>query len=204
MITQTLLKKISGKGNGLNGLLLGTRIPRDYFVTSGTGESDITVHAGSYHLALKDAGIEMSNIMTYSSILPKIAREVEKPSTIIHGSVVESIMAVASSTKGEMATAGIIYGWLKDRITNEKYGGLVCEHNGNYSIEEVEKLLRESLDELYYNGFSEQFYLEKPRIITESIKTRKKYGTALVSLCFTNYLYPVLSANGTIVDYIES
>ena len=43
----------------------GNRIPRDYFVTSGVGESDITVHAGSYHLALRAAGIEMANQLVY-------------------------------------------------------------------------------------------------------------------------------------------
>ena len=57
-------------------LVIGTRIPKDYFVTSGAGESDITIHAGSYHLALKDAGIERCNIMTYSSILPSIANRI--------------------------------------------------------------------------------------------------------------------------------
>ena len=40
------------------GILLGNRIPKDFFVTEGTGQSDITVHAGSYHLALRDAGID--------------------------------------------------------------------------------------------------------------------------------------------------
>ena len=45
-------------------LTIGTRIPKDYFVTSGVGECDITVHAGSFHLALRDAGIERYNIMT--------------------------------------------------------------------------------------------------------------------------------------------
>mgnify|MGYP001582426642 FL=1 len=76
-------------------LLIGNRVPKDYFVTSGKGESDITIHAGSYHLALKEAGIESYNIMTYSSILPGIATEVPKPQGLVHGSVMESIMAVA-------------------------------------------------------------------------------------------------------------
>ena len=53
--------------------LIGCRIPKDFFITKGVGESDITVHAGSYHLALRQAGIEMCNIMTYSSILPGVA-----------------------------------------------------------------------------------------------------------------------------------
>lgn len=86
--------------------LVGNRIPRDYFVTSGIGESDITIHAGSYHLALKNAGIEMCNIITYSSILPGIAREIEKPRGLTHGSVMESIMAVSTAEKGGRATWG--------------------------------------------------------------------------------------------------
>lgn len=33
-------------------LLVGNRIPYEFFICSGSGESDITVHAGSFHLAL--------------------------------------------------------------------------------------------------------------------------------------------------------
>ncbi len=176
----------------LSGILIGNRVPKDYFVTKGSGQSDITVHAGSYHLALKEAGIERYNIMTYSSILPGIAKRVEKPAHLTHGAVMESIMAVCTAEKGERATAGIIYGWLHDRKTNEKYGGLVCENYGNYSETEIGSLLRSSLDELYYNGFSDQYKLSEISLFTESFVPEKKYGTALVALCFVNYLYPVI------------
>jgi arginine decarboxylase len=177
-----------------NNFLIGCRIPKDYFVTKGTGESDITIHAGSYHLALKQAGIEMCNIMTYSSIMPKIAKEIMKPdpSALTHGSVMECIMAVAHSRAGRRATAGIIYGWLYDKKTGEKFGGLVCEHNGDYSLDEINKKLRASLNELYYNGFSEKYFLEDIKFITETITPEKKFGTALVSICFTDYVYPIL------------
>lgn len=173
-------------------LVIGNRIPRDYFVTKGSGESDITIHAGSYHLALKKAGIEMANIITYSSILPGIANEVTAPGTITHGAVVESIMAVCNGRKGELLNAGIIYGWLYDRNTHQKYGGLVCEHNGNYTDEELNHLLNESLMELYVNGFEEQFRMGEKNLITQSCIPAKEYGTALVALCFTSYVYPVL------------
>ncbi|MGV8171908.1 MAG: pyruvoyl-dependent arginine decarboxylase [Candidatus Woesearchaeota archaeon] len=173
-------------------ILIGNRIPKDYFVTTGHGESDITIHAGSYHLALKAAGIEMCNIMTYSSIMPAIATEIERPQ-MTHGEVMESIMAVAHSTKGKPATAGIIYGWLYDRKTGEKYGGLVCEHNGNFSKKEVEKLLHLSLNELYTNGFDDKYELKNIRMTTESFTPKKKYGTALVAVCFKNYLVPIVS-----------
>ncbi len=176
-------------------ILIGTRIPKDYFVASGTGESDITIHAGSYHMALKAAGIEVCNIMTYSSILPAIAREIEKPSVLTHGSVMETIMAVAHSEKGIRCTAGIIHGWLYDKQTGEKHGGLVCEHNGNYTEDEIKSLLEASINELYHNGFSEKYELKEMKVVVDTMVPEKKFGTALVALCFINYVCPVLEKN---------
>lgn len=181
----------------IKGVLVANRIPKDYFISQGTGESDIAIHAGSYHLALKEAGIEMANIITYSSILPAIATEIPKPKSrsIVHGSVMETIMSVSTVEKGERATAGIIYGWLYDRETRQKFGGLVCEHQGSFSEIELRKSLRESLEELYINGFDGEFEMSETDIhyITESFIPKKKYGTALVSICFTNYIYPIIS-----------
>ncbi|MGD2033550.1 MAG: pyruvoyl-dependent arginine decarboxylase [Bacteroidales bacterium] len=177
--------------NPHKGLVIGNRIPKDYFITKGTGESDITIHAGSYHLALKAAGIERANIMTYSSILPSIANLVEQPADYTHGAVMESIMAVANGNAGERVSAGIIYGWLYDRITEERFGGLVCEHNGNYTEKQLEELLKASLNELYYNGFEEDYSLNDITLLKESFIPAKKFGTALVALCFTNYIYPI-------------
>jgi len=174
-------------------IVIGKRVPRDFFVAKGVGESDIAVHAGSYHLALKDAGIEMCNIMTYSSILPRIAREVPRPSSIVHGSVMETISAVANCGRGEWATAGIIFGWLYDRETGEKYGGLVCEYNGSKSVSEAEAELRASLNELYVNGFDEKFELRDVVVNSSTVEPKKKFGTALVAICFVNYEVPLLS-----------
>lgn len=173
-------------------LLVGNRIPKDFFITSGAGESDITIHAGSYHLALKDAGIECYNIMTYSSILPGIACEVERPSRIVHGSVAETIMAVSNAKKGKRMTAGIIFGWLYDKLTGKKYGGLVCEYSENGTQKEAENSLKASLNELYENGFSEKFELKEVKLISKSFVAKKKFGTALVALCFVNYLVPMV------------
>jgi len=178
--------------NHIQGVIVGNRIPKDYFITKGTGESDIAIHAGSYHLALKAAGIEMANIMTYSSILPDIANKIARPEHIEHGCVMETIMAVANGHKGERLSAGIIYGWLTKRDTGKRYGGLVCEHNGKYTPEELKDKLDASLNELYYNGFEEEYSLNQIKLITQSFVPKKEYGTALVALCFTNYLVPVL------------
>jgi arginine decarboxylase len=168
------------------------RIPKDFFITKGTGESNITVHAGSYHLALKDAGIERCNIMTYSSILPKIANLMKKPKNLVHGSVMETIMAVSNSKKNERATAAIIFGWLYDKKTKEKYGGLVCEYNGNKKEKEAGEELKKSLNELYVNGYSKDFELKEITLITKSFTPKKEFGTSLVALCFINYLFPLI------------
>ncbi|MFT4664142.1 MAG: arginine decarboxylase [Gammaproteobacteria bacterium] len=178
-----------------NHLLIGNRIPKDFFITSGSGESDVCVHAGSYHLALKNAGIEKANIITYSSVLPSIATQIENPKKIVLGSVMETIMAVANGAKNELLSAGIKYGWLYHRITGEKYGGLVCEHSGNISENELESILYLSLIELYENGFEDDYELREEKLIKNSFTPQKKYGTVIVSLCFMNYLYPYIVEN---------
>ena len=178
----------------VKGILYGNRIPKDFFITTGIGESDITVHAGSFHLALRDAGIERCNIMTYSSILPDIAKEIPKTPLLLnslkHGSVMETIMACANSTKGRRATAGVIFGWLHNKTTGEKYGGLVCEYNGEKTEEGTSEQLNASLNELYTNGYADEFELKDIQLITKSFVPEKDFGTALVALCFTNHVYP--------------
>lgn len=175
------------------GMILGNRIPRDYFITKGTGESDITIHAGSYHLALKTAWIHRANIMTYSSILPSIAQEITQPKNYNHGEVMESIMAVAHWENWQRVSAGIIFWRLYDKKTWKKFGWLVCEHNWSYPLVELKNLLRASINELYINWFDKKYDLKQIRLITETFVPTKKHGTALVALCFTNYIFPIIT-----------
>ena len=102
-------------------------------------------------------------------------------------------MAVATSSAGQRATAGIIFGWLYEKETGRKYGGLVCEYNGNETEADAENLLRASLRELYTNGFTEKYDLQEIRFISKSFVPQKKFGTALVALCFVRYQVPLLS-----------
>jgi len=178
---------------GFEGILIGNRIPHEFFVTTGFGESDIAVHAGSYHLALKKADIESYNIICYSSILPKIAKKTIKPANLVHGSVMETIMAVGHFNQGELGSAGIAYGWLHDKETDEKFGGLVCESSGQVTEDDIKQELHASLQELYTNGFSEKYDLKNTELITSSFTPTKKHGTVLVALCFTNYLIPIIN-----------
>ena len=173
-----------------NSLVVGNRIPYHFFITSGIGESDESFHTGSFHLALTQAGIGKCNIINYSSILPKIAEEVEKPKDLIHGSVLETIMARCDVEQGERATAGLIIGWLYN--AEGKQGGLVCEYSGNDDEEAARESLERRIEEVYKSEFSENFELRNLKIVTRSFVPRKRYGTALVAICFLDYLIPIL------------
>ncbi len=173
-------------------LIIGNRVPRDYFITSGMGESDITIHAGSYHIALRNAGIEKQNIMAYSSIMSPIANKIERPDKLPFGGVLETIMACSHSKRGVRATAGMIYGWLYDRITGEKAGGLVCEYNEHGTEEEAKETLKASLNELYAEDIKRKYVLKDVEMYIRSFVPKKKFGSALVALCFVNHEVPIL------------
>jgi arginine decarboxylase len=171
-------------------MLIGSRIPYEYFVTGGIGESDISIHAGSFDQALKDAGIHNVNIITYSSIMPKKARRVEKRE-LKFGSVAETIIAIANGEKGQMVTAGLIIGWVYDDKDN-KIGGLVAEYHGNDEEEKAKDILRKSLDEMFKSRFPLSYKLKDVEIYTKSFVPQKKYGTAIVAIVFVSYEYPEL------------
>ena len=146
--------------------MISNLTPSAFFVTKGSGESDLELHAGSYHMALYDAGINDYNIMVYSSILPKTAHLV---------------------TMDEFVSAGIVYAWMyADENFDEKIGGLVCEVNGRYRIEELEARLTRVIIDLHEKTYS-QYYLGELNFVTEGITIEKRYGTALVGLCFMDF-----------------
>ena len=61
----------------------GNRVPCEYFITVGGGESDagskgLPFETGSYDAALKDAGIENVNVVKYTSVIPPVAKCINK------------------------------------------------------------------------------------------------------------------------------
>jgi arginine decarboxylase len=170
----------------------GNRIPHEFFVTQGRGESDLSSKVGSFHIALHEAGIAQANIMKYSSVLP--AEAVEAPfKKMHHGEVAEVIAAQANGRAGERITAGLAYAWLYDKKTGLKGGGLVCEYEGSGNEKQAESALREGLREIYENGFSQDYVLKDTSLITDSFIPQKKFGTVLIALCFTSFLIPIVS-----------
>lgn len=171
---------------------VGNLIPRTFFMTKGSGESDLEIHAGSYHMALYDAGISDFNIMTYSSVLPATAHlvsmdEVDLPP---FGSEMKTIMAVSHGQQDEFISAGLVYAWMyADENFDEKVGGLVCEVSGRYRIEELEARLIRVINDLHIRTYS-QYYLGELNFVTEGVTIEKRYGTALAALCFVDFDLP--------------
>lgn len=165
------------------------RIPHEFFITKGSGCSDLALHPGSYHMALYDAGIAEYNIINYSSVLPANAKllsidEVDLPP---FGSELCTITACASGNYGEHISAGIIYAWLyNDENLDEKVGGIVCELAGYFQIEELEGRLYSVIKDMHKRTFS-KYFLGEPQAISESLTIDKRFGTALVSMCFVNF-----------------
>lgn len=165
------------------------RVPHQFFITKGSGCSEFAVHPGSYHMALHDAGISQFNIIGYSSVLPATSKlvsldEVDLPP---FGSEMCTIMACSHGFYGEHISAGIIYAWMyKDENFEEKVGGVVCELAGYFETEALEERLYSTIEDLHKRTFN-QYYLGEPQVITESLTIDKRYGSALVSLCFVDY-----------------
>jgi arginine decarboxylase len=124
--------------------------------------------------------------------LPAIATEISQPSDYNHGEVMESIMAVSHWEKWQRVSAWITFWRLYNKKTKKKFWWLVCEHNWDYSLAQIKNLLRASLNELYINWFDKKYDLKWIKMITESFVPTKKHGTALVALCFTNYVFPII------------
>jgi len=168
---------------------VGNLIPDTFFVAKGSGDSDLEKHAGSYHMALHDAGIADFNIMTYSSVIPGTARlmtldEIDLPP---FGSELKTIMAVSHGFQDEFISAGIVYAWMyRDENFDDKVGGLVCEVSGRYRIEELEARLIRVIKDLHQRTYH-KFFMGDLNFVTEGITIEKRYGTAIAALCFMDF-----------------
>jgi len=172
------------------------KIPNQFFITKGFGVDPFEKHAGAFHMALYDAGIADYNIQQYSSVLPATSKLVtlDEIDLDVHGAEMKTIMSYEFGDYGEYISAGIIYAWMyNDENLDDKYGGLVCEVHGKYTIESLEERLVLVLNNLFDNTYKNRgkgLYLGEPSIITQggSIPNDVRYGCALVSLCFINYI----------------
>ena len=175
-------------------IVLGNRIPHTYFITWGMGQSDVGIHTGSYDAALKQAKIENANIMTYSSVMPPEAVEVPVPEKLHHGCVLETIMADMSGKKGERLTAALITWNIKRTSDGALLGGFVAEYHGHGSVQAATENLNAALEGMNERrGYtSDKYEVTGEKLFVKSFVPEKAFGTVIVAIGFTSYIWPVL------------
>ena len=130
-------------------ITLGNRVPYEYFLTSGKGESDagskgLKYETGSYDQALTEAGIENCNIVEYTSVIPTISKEITKEEGLKRlqwGEVLECIKAQTNGPKGSFISSGIMTTYVFNK-EGKWMGGFAVEYSNTEkkpSNEDIEK-----------------------------------------------------------------
>lgn len=200
-------------------IILGNRVPYEYFITSGSGGSDagskgLPYETGSYDQALTKAGIENANIIEYTSVIPTGAKEISKEEglkRIQWGEVLECIKAQANGAKGEFISSAVMTTSVFD--PKGKYlGGFACEYSGDGTREQAEKSLKSSIDgiierrnfgkteggaKLYKDNVTDKGYKYHPGkvFVYEGLDVKDDHGTVLTAICFVSYRFPDLTSS---------
>jgi arginine decarboxylase len=199
-------------------ILLGNRIPYEYFITKGKGESNagsqgLPYETGSYDAALNNAGIENANVIEYTSVMPPGVKEISKEEGIKRiqwGEVVECIKAQANGRRGSKISAAIMTTNITDPQGNF-LGGFACEYSGNGTQKEAEESLALSIAgmiqrrgygkmklpvSLYQENKTDKGYHIHPgfHFEYEFLDVKEEHGTVFVAICFTSHHYPMVSS----------
>ena len=192
-------------------VVLGNRIPQYYFVTAGSGDTDIGPgedpwETGSYDLALLEANLANFNVVPYTSVLPPESKEVTlefAKQFFHHGAVVETIIAQQNGVQGDTLTTGVGRIWVREKATGKAIGGFAAEfrkvYNGEQvsedeAVAEAEKFLKISLD----GEVSRRYDPSEVESYGMTFETNyeyvdKAYGTSLTALAWVTYIYPEYS-----------
>ena len=207
-------------------IILGNRVPYEYFMTKGKGESDagsegLPYETGSYDAALFEAGIQNANVIEYTSVMPTESKQISKEEGLKRlqwGEVLECIKAQSNGKKGSKISAAVMTTSVID--PKGKYlGGFAVEYSGSGTKEDAEASLAESVTgiierrgygklkgggnlEMYKDNITDNGYKIHPGAIFEyeNLKVTKKHGSVFTAICFVSYKFPTLnksSANGT-------
>eukprot|EP00898_Chlorokybus_atmophyticus_P007004 jgi/Chlat1/7304/Chrsp58S06931 len=185
---------------GGKGILTGSRVPAQYFVAKGFGETDEgggidPWETGSYDIALEDARIHDFNIMEYTSVLPPESREVsyeEGKPYFRHGGVLEAIMAKMHGNFGERISAGVGRMHVRRKKDGFHIGGYAAEYRGHAPVDKVKEVLREDLQGIFSRRFNNDDYeMFDVKLDTIEGEIQQNYGSCLVALCFFTYLLPI-------------
>jgi arginine decarboxylase len=198
-------------------MILGNRIPYEYFITKGKGESSagsegLPYETGSYDAALNDAGIENTNVIEYTSVMPTASKQISKEEglkRINWGEVLECIKAQQNGKKGSKISAAVMTTTIVD--PKGKYlGGFACEYSGSGTRSDAETSLGQSIAgmikrrgygnikgeaQLYKDNVTDTGYIVHPGKIFEYeyLDVEDEHGSVLVAICFVSYRYPIVS-----------
>jgi arginine decarboxylase len=198
-------------------LVLGNRIPYEYFITKGKGESyagsaGLPYETGSYDAALNVAGIENANVIEYTSVIPVEAKEIPREEGLKRlnwGEVLECIKAQSNGRKGSKISAAIMTTSIVDP-KGTYLGGFACEYSGAGTRQDAEKSLAESISGmikrrgygnikgetiLYKDNVTDTGYTIYPGKIFEYefLDVKEEHGSVFTAICFVSHKYPNLS-----------
>jgi len=204
--------------------LLGNRIPHEYFLTSGRGESDVgseglPYETGSYDAALNVAGIQNANVIEYTSVLPKESVEISRAEglkRIVWGEVLEVIKAQSNGSRNSHLSAAVMITTIHDPAGNY-LGGFACEYSGAGSKKDAEESLLHSIEgmierrgfgkiiggsKLYHDLKTDKKYTihAGKTFVYDSIHVQKEHGSVFTAICFVSHVYPVLNDKYVIKD----
>ena len=199
-------------------LILGNRVPYEFFITQGKGESDagskgLPYETGSYDAALFDAGIQNTNVIEYTSVMPTESKEITKEEGLKRlqwGEVIECIKAQANGKRGSKISAAVITTSVTD--PKGKYlGGFACEYWGSGTKEDAEQSLLQSIVgmierrgygvmkesgkmHLYKDNVTDKGYKIHPgkNFIYEYLDVKEEHGSVFTAICFVSYKFPAL------------
>ena len=198
-------------------LVLGNRVAYEYFMTKGKGQSDagsegLPYETGSYDAALNDAGIQNTNVIEYTSVIPVGAKEISREEGLKRlnwGEVLEVIKAQSNGKKGEHISAAVMTTTIID--PNGNYlGGFACEYSGSGTRKEAEDSLIISIagmikrrgygnikgdTQMYKDNITDTGYRIHPGkiFIYDDIKVTEQHGSVFCAICFVSHRYPHLT-----------
>ena len=203
-------------------LLLGNRVPYEYFITSGKGESNagsagLPYETGSYDAALNDAGIQNTNVIEYTSVMPTESKEITKEEGLKRlqwGEVLECIKAQANGKRGSKISAAVMTTTIVDP-KGKFLGGFACEYSGAGTKKEAESSLSESISgmikrrgygnikgdiQIYKDNKTDTGYIIHPGkiFVYDFLDVKEEHGSVFTVICFVSYRFPTLTEAKTI------
>ncbi len=177
-------------------------IPRHIFLTRGVGVHKENLQ--SFELALRDAGIQICNLVTVSSILPPDCKVITQEEGLKHiepGQIVYTVLSKnATNEYGRLITASIaiaqpadfkLYGYISEHHSFGQTEKETSDYTEDLAVSMLASTmgLRIPKDELEYDEIRDVYLLPKNLVTTQAITretcgVRNKWSTVLAAAVF--------------------